>query len=271
VPASAFALVLTAAVLHASWNLLLKTSNDRLVAAAVQSAAGALLLAPALVADGYPVERWGSLAVSGALHLGYGLTLIAAYERGDLSDAYPVARGTAPLLVGLGAAVLLDDSPGVWGALGIVLIAGGVFLVARGRPRGMAWALACGGFIAGYSLVDGSAVRTEGGSLRYTAALLLTNTITLGAIALVRRGPRRLLLAARPVNRHLFGGAASAIAYLLVLTAARWAPLGTVAALRETSVVLGALAGWRLLGEPYGASRVVATSIIVIGVSLLLA
>jgi len=269
-PLSAFALVLTAALLHAGWNVLLKVSGDRLVAAAVQSVAGALVLAPFLIADGYPVDRWASLAASGLFHLGYGLTLVGAYERGDLSVMYPVARGTAPLLVTVGAAVFLDDTLGGLGVVGVVLIAAGILGVVRHPGRGATWAFACGCFIAGYSLVDGAAVRVEGGSLRYTAALLVTNAVTLSTVALARRGPRRALSAARSGGaRQLLGGVASAVAYLLVLISARWAPLGAVSAVRETSVVIGAIAGWRLLGEPFGRARAIGAAVIAVGLVVL--
>ncbi|MBI5157165.1 MAG: EamA family transporter [Acidimicrobiia bacterium] len=269
-PFSALAVVLAAAVLHAGWNLLLKASGDRLVAAAMQAIAGALVLAPSLIADGYPADRWPSLLASGVFHLGYGLTLVGAYERGDLSVVYPVARGTAPLVVAVGAAVFLDDTLGGLGVLGVVLIAGGILAVIRHPGRGIMWALACGGFIAGYSLVDGAAERAEGGSLRYTAALLLTNAVTLSVVALVRRGWRTAMLAARRGGgRQLLGGAASAFAYLLVLIAAREAPLGAVAAVRETSVVLGALGGWLLLGEPFGRARAASAAVIAMGLVLL--
>jgi uncharacterized membrane protein len=270
-PLTAFGLVIAAAVLHATWNVLLKASGDRLVTAAVQSMAGAVILAPALVATGIPVARWASLAASAAFHLGYGLTLIGAYDRGDLSVVYPVARGSAPLLTAAGAALLLDDSPGVWGMLGVVLIAAGILAVTRGRRGGIIWALACGTFISGYTLVDGAAVRAEGGSLRYTATLFLLNAVTLGTLAIGRRGWRRFRDAARSGGaRQMLGGSASAAAYLLVLIAVRWAPLAGVAALRETSVVFGALAGWRLLGEPFGRVRVVAAAVIAAGVVFLL-
>lgn len=270
-PLSAFALVLAAAVLHASWNLLLKASGDRLVAAAVQAVAGALVLLPFLIAGGYPTDRWLSLIASGAFHLGYGLTLIGGYDRGDLSVIYPVARGTSPLLVTVGAALFLDDALGVSGVLGVMLVAAGIIGVVRRPGRGVAWALACGCCIAGYTLVDGGAVRAEGGSLRYTAALFLTNAVTLGIAALLRRGRGPLLALARSAGvRQAAGGAASAAAYLLVLIAARRAPLGSVSAVRETSVVIGALAGWRLLGEPLGRQRMTAAAVIAAGVVLLM-
>lgn len=269
-PPGAAGLVLLAALLHASWNLLLKTSGDRLVAAAIQSAAGAAVLAPILVAGGYPGDRWGALLGSAACHLGYGLTLVAAYGRGDLSLVYPVARGSAPLVVALGAAVLLDDRPGAAAVFGIVLVAGGILAVAGRRRAGLGWAVVCGLCIAGYTLVDGAAVRAAGSSPRYTAALFLSNAITIGMVALVRRSRGDWVAGWRASGwRQVGGGMASALAYLLVLTAARSAPLGAVAALREISVVLAAIAGWRVLGEPFGRRRVVAAGVIAVGAILL--
>ena len=267
---SVLALVLAAAVLHASWNLVLKASGDRLVSAAVQCAAGGVALLPLLVAAGYPTAQWEYLLGSTALHLGYGLTLVAGYERGDLSVVYPIARGTSPLLVAIGAAMLIDDIPSPLGVAGIVLVAIGILAVSRGRPSGVLWAVVCGVFIAGYTLVDGSAVRAAGESLPYTAALIINNTITLGAVALIRRGPTAARSAAvRSGGRDILGGLASAGAYLLVLTAARSAPLATVSAVRETSVIIGALAGWLLLGESFGRARVAAALAICAGVALI--
>ena len=262
-----------AAALHALWNLILKASGDRLVTAAMQSTAGAVVLLPALLSGGYPSSLWPWLAASGLLHLVYGLTLVRAYELGDLSVVYPIARGSAPLLVAVGAALLLKDSLSMPAMAGVVLITGGVLAVAHGRRLGAAWALVCGCSIAAYTLVDGSAVREEGGSLRYTAALFLTNALTLTAAALWRRrgAAFRLALTRSSIGGYLVGGVASAAAYLLVLIAARSAPLGAVSAVRETSVVLGALAGWLILKEPFGRARVAASVVIAFGAVLLVA
>lgn len=270
VPASAFVMVLTAALLHASWNVVLKASPDRLVAAAAQSVAGALVLLPFLVDGGLPGERLDSLILSAAFHLGYGLTLIGAYGRGDLSVVYPVARGSAPLTVTLGAFVWLDESPTLLEGVGVVLVAAGLVALARGRRSGLGLALVCGGFIAGYTLVDGAAVRAEGGSLRYTAALFLLNAIVLGVVALTRRGVQGVVTAVRVDGyRQIAGGVSSAVAYLLVLIAVRSAPLASVAALREVSVVIGAVAGWLVLGESFGRTRVAAAAVVATGAALL--
>lgn len=263
-------MVISAALLHASWNVLLKSSDDRLAGAFFQVASGAAALFPLLLVDGLPLERWPSLLVSGSLHLGYAMTLVRAYERGDLSVVYPLARGTAPLLAAAGAAVLLDDVPTLVASAGICLIVGGIVSVTRGRPAGYGWALLCGLFIAGYTIVDSAAVRAEGDSLRYTAALFALNALVLGVVTFASRSVASLRQTARfDGGRHALGGLASAGAYLLVLTAVRTAPLGAVAALRETSVVFAALAGWALLGEPLGRVRVAAALAIATGAALL--
>ena len=269
-PPAALGLVLLSAVLHASWNLVVKASRDRLAAAWMQTTIGALVFAPVLIVQGIPSERWGSLAVSAVFHLGYALTLVAAYDRGDLSVVYPIARGSAPLLVMLGAALLLDDTPGAGGVAAVILIAGGILSMVRRSRGGVAWALVCGGFIAGYTLVDGSAVRTDGGSLRYVVTLIGLNAITLLIVMVIRRTPSAMLETVRRDGwRNAFAGSASVVAYALVLTAARWAPLGLVSAVRETSVILGALGGWLLLKEPFGPARLRASALIAVGLMVL--
>src|SRR3972149_7012851 len=117
-PLTALALVLLAAVLHASWNLVVKASRDRLVAAWMQTTMGALLFVPVLVVQGIPVDQWQALGASAVLHLGYSLTLVAGYDRGDLSVVYPIARGSAPLLGAGGAGGLLRGLPEAAGGRG---------------------------------------------------------------------------------------------------------------------------------------------------------
>lgn len=268
-PLAAFALVVLSAVLHASWNLLMKASSDRLVAAWVQVTAGAVVFAPFLIAGGFPTDRLGSVAASAAIHLGYGLALVAAYERGDLSLVYPIARGVSPLLITAGAALLLDDRPGTLGLAGVVLIAVGLLSVIRRPGPGVWWAVLTGAMITGYTLVDGAAVRAGGESFRYTIAVFAGNALALSLAVLVRRGPAAMRRGFGVDGwRNVAGGVASAIAYMLVLTAARWAPLGLVSAVRETSVVFGALGGWLLLKEPFGITRVRAAVVIAAGLAL---
>ena len=271
-PLTALALVLLAAVLHASWNLVVKASRDRLVAAWMQTTIGALVFVPVLVVQGIPVDQWQALGASAVLHLGYSLTLVAGYDRGDLSVVYPIARGSAPILVTVGAALFLGDLPETVGVLAVVLIAGGILSMIARAGDGVLWAIACGGFIAAYTVVDGGAVRSGAGSLRYVVCLIALNAITLGAAAVATRGVGGMRQALpHDAWRNGLAGVASVIAYTLVLTAARWAPLGLVAAVRETSVVLGALGGWVLLHEPFGPRRIRASVLIAVGLMVLVA
>lgn len=264
---AAFLLVLASAVLHASWNLLIKASGDRLVTAAGQVTLGAIAFSPVLLWTGIP---WGAMhwvALSAAIHLLYGLSLVAAYERGDLSAVYPIARGTAPALVTIGAVLLLGDEIGTAGIVAVALIVAGIIAIGlTGARHGMGWAIITGLFITGYTLVDGHAVRGLDSALDYTATLFLGNAILYVVTVVgirgfdgVRRGIRENWW------QQLLGGSASVLAYTLVLAAARLAPLGLVSAVRETSVIIGALAGWLILREPLGKRRLVAATAIAAG------
>lgn len=267
----ALGLVLASAALHASWNLAVKASRDRLVAAWAQVTFGAIVFLPVLVVAGLPTSALPSIVASGLVHLAYGLTLVAGYERGDLSLVYPVARGLAPVLVTVAAAVLLDDVPGAWGAVAIVVIVGGVLLTAAGGVRhGLGWAAATGCLIATYTLIDGAAVRGLDGSVAYTTAVFAMNGLVYLPVVLLRRRPAAIVAALRRDGlKQLFGGVASALAYVLVLAAARLAPLGIVAALRETSVLFGVIGGWAVLGEPAARSRLRGAAFIAVGLVVL--
>lgn len=265
-----FFVVLASAVMHASWNLAIKASGDRLTTAGAQVALGALAFSPLLGLVGIPWTAFGWVALSSATHLLYGLSLVAAYERGDLSAVYPIARGVAPALIALGAAVLLGDSITTPGIVAITLIVVGIGAIGlAGRPRGISWALTTGLFITVYTLIDGHAVRGLDGSVAYTICVFVGNSALYLPVILWRRG-----LAATVTTimgnwwRLLLGGIASAGAYALVLVAARTTPLGLVSAVRETSVVFGALAGWLLLGESFGPRRLVAAAAIGAGLVL---
>jgi len=267
----AFGLVLGAAVLHAGWNLAIKASKDRLITAWAQVTLGALVFAPFLIGSGVPWEAWPSLLASTVVHLLYGLTLVTAYGHGDLSVVYPVARGTAPVLVTVIAGIFLADWPTGPGLVAIALVVAGVLLAAhRGSDHGIWWALAVSGFIAAYTIIDGAAVRDLEGSFSYTVALFLGNSLLFLPVLLWRRGARAMgSFLRRNWLVSLAGGAASAGAYTLVLIAARFASLGLVSAVRETSVVWGALGGWLLLREADARSRMRGVALIVAGLVIL--
>lgn len=268
---AAFLLVLASAGLHASWNLLIKASGDRLVTAAGQVVLGSLAFAPALIWTGIPTGALPWVAASALIHLAYGLSLVAAYERGDLSAVYPIARGTAPALVTIGSVVMLGDRVEPSAVIAITLIVAGIVAIGlAGHRHGLGWAVVTGLFITAYTLVDGHAVRGLETAVGYTATLFLANGVLYGVTVVAVRGVDRVRAGiAADWRRQLGGGIASVIAYTLVLAAARLAPLGLVSAVRETSVVIGALAGWLVLREPLGRRRLAAAVAIAAGLMLL--
>lgn len=269
----AAALALASAFLHAGWNLFVKSSQDRLVAN-WGTLMGAALVAPiALAVAGLPDRvTYPYLATSVVLHLGYALALVRAYQTTDFSVAYPVARGMAPLLVAVGGIVFLGDSLGVLGLLGAAVATAGLVSIgfSAGRARNVQWAILTGVFIVSYTLVDAAGVRAGGNSLGYVTVLLLASWVTLTAVVLLRRRPAQLATAFRADPVRMIGaGAMSLAAYVMVLAAVQMAPVGFVATLRETSVVLGALGGWILLKESFGLRRTRGALAIVAGVGLL--
>jgi uncharacterized membrane protein len=267
-------LALSSAVLHTSWNLIVKTGRDRLLAQWGVTCAGAVLFCPLLLVYGLPPhEAWPYVGVSALLHVTYSLSLVQAYEHGDLSAAYPVARGVAPLLTAVGAAVLLDDSLGPSGFTGVLLVTAGLLVVAgRGAGRtAMTWALVTGLTISLYTLVDTAGVRLANESFRYVVTLFVLHSLLLTVVVTAWRGISRMTAATRSsALAYAAGGAGSVGAYGSVLVAVRLAPLPYVAALRECSVILGALAGWYLLDEAFGPRRTVGAVVVAAGIVVML-
>ncbi len=263
--------MLTSALLHASWNLIVKGSQDRLIAGFSQAAFGAMAFGPILFFTGIPTDVWPAIVVSSFIHLAYVLALITAYDHGDMSLVYPVARGTAPILVTVAAIFLLDDVPTVSGLIAIGLVVAGVLWVGLGKDRkGAGWAVLVGAIIASYTLNDAAAVRSLDAALPYTIATFWGQTALLIPVIVKRRsltGAIAGLKAEWP--RHVFAGIASAGAYALVLSAARLAPIGLVAAFRETSVVFGTLGGLWLLKEPAARGRLKGSALIAAGLVVL--
>jgi uncharacterized membrane protein len=266
-------LALASAVLHTLWNLIVKAGGDRLLAQWGVMAAGALLFSPWLFFYGLPESRaWPYVAASALVHVGYSLSLVQAYEHGDLSAAYPVARGVAPLPTALGAAVLLDDRLESVGYIGLLLVSAGLIVVAsRAGRAAVMWALATGLTISLYTLVDTAGVRAGDESYRYVIALFVFHSLLMTGVVLARRSRTEIVRAVRSSGlSYVAGGAGSLGAYGLVLLAVRSAPLGYVAALREASVILAAVAGWCLRREGFGARRTLGAAVVAAGIALML-
>lgn len=264
-------LALAAAGLHATWNLLLKTAPDAerdLASWGMFLTAGALVLPVVIVLGGPGMVAAPWLAASGLVHVAYITFLVAAYQHGDFSLAYPLARGGGAMVGAVGGAALLGDHLGGWSWLAIAVVAGAlVSLVGRDVSRSTVRdALVTALAIGTYTLIDSHGSRISVDPVAYGAMSTATAAIGISlAFGLRGRGPA--LLAAWPTQRGrwLVTGSCSAIAYTLVLVAVRYAPVGYVAVLRESSVVIGALVGWRLLHEPLGGRRLVSSLVMLVG------
>ena len=254
-------LVLCAAALHATWNALVKPAGDRLAAIGALNAAIALICLPAAVLVAPREAAWGALAVSSLLHVAYNLALVAAYDEGDFSQTYPIARGSAPPLVAIVAAIALGESLDALRIAGLGAVTAGMFVLAAGprRPRAVALALRVGVVIAAYTVVDGIGVRHAHTPLGYGAWLFVSSGV-LTALAVRARGGT---LRAPAVT--LIGAPCAIAAYGLVLWAQTHGRLAVVAGLRETSVVFGALIGVVALHEPMGLRRVLASALVAAG------
>ncbi|MEV3870845.1 DMT family transporter [Streptomyces sp. NPDC049906] len=272
------AAVLLAAVTHASWNAIAHRITDKLVGFTLISGGGALIGLAFTPFTPLPAAgAWPYLALSAALHIAYYALLMRSFRLGDFGQAYPIARGSAPLLVTALAAVFADEYPDAWQGAGIAVACAGLTGVALWGLRGhrpdwpaIVAALATGAAIAAYTLVDGLGVRAAGTTLGYMAWLMVLEGFAVPLYALWRwRGETAARL--RPHLRlGLLGAALSVFAYTLVLWAQTRAALAPVAALRESSIIVGAAIGALLFRERFGTPRLVAAGVLVVGIGLML-
>lgn len=273
-PTLAIALALTSALIHASWNALLKSGTDRLVDSALVAAGwigfGLVLMA---IAGAPPPAAYVFLAGSVISHSFYWFALTKAYDMGDLSHVYTLSRGSAPALVTLGAALLAHEIPAPQAIFGIGLVTTGIVIVGaspRAPLKVTGWALLIGASIAGYTVIDVMGARASYNPASYVGASLLVDAIPIGAFCLWRRGPAKLIADARlNWRRGLTAGIVSGGGYGLVLWAQTFARMGQVTALRETSVVFAAFIAWFVLREPLGARRWIGAAIVAVGAVLI--
>jgi drug/metabolite transporter (DMT)-like permease len=277
-PLSALALVITAAALHAGWNLIVKGAGQRQVFAGWAVAVGGLVCLP-LLALGAPVPAavWPYAVASGLVEAAYFVLLIRAYERGDFSLVYPVARGSAPALLALWGVILLGERPRPAGIIGLAFLLLGLVVVGGGRllsrragitvgGGGVATALGVALCISVYSAIDGAAVRLAPAP-SYLALIMVLTAAFAAPLIFARRGLRDAVACWRAqYGRIILVGVLSPVAYLLVLRAYAISGVAYAGALREVSIVLAALAGWLLLKEPFGAVRVAGSCLIFAGI-----
>jgi drug/metabolite transporter (DMT)-like permease len=266
-------LALVAAVLHAGWNLVAKRSRDRFIALWGQFAAagsiGAIVIG---VQRDLPAAAWGWAAICGAVHLPYVVGLARAYDHGDFSTVYPIARGSGALLAGIGGIVVLDDRLDALTFAAVVVVAIGICVLATGHgplAPAIGWALVVGMSIGVYTVNDSHASRTLDTDLYPFAVFVATGIAVTGYGIVAGRGRTMAIAAREEWRKFLATGTCTAVTYLLVLVAVRSAPVGYVAALRESSVVIAAFLGSRVLAEEDARRRTVAAAVILAGLILL--
>jgi drug/metabolite transporter (DMT)-like permease len=268
-----YGLVILSAVAHATWNALMKHAVDRMLTMAALRFAGLVLGLCALPFVDWPAaESWTWLLLTVAVQFGYYVLLVRAYGVGDMSVVYPLARGLAPVLTTIAAALLIGETLNAGQTAAVGLISLGIMALSFGAGasrRAVVLALSTGVSVAAYSFFGGLGVRAAGTVLGFQACLeIVTGLGTVGYVAAVRRAD--LMAHAR---RHgalgLLAGVVSVIGFLAYLAAAQRLPLGPVTALRETSVIFGAVIGTVVLKEGFGPRRIAASTMVVLGIAVL--
>ena len=269
-----FGIVLLAALLHAGWNAVVKGAGDKLLTTVLVAAASAVIAVLALPFVPQPTpESWPYLGVSAGFQLGAYLLLARAYRGADMSQVYPLMRGTAPLLVALVGAFALGERMGPAAWIGIALICAGVLSLALGSARAGAGAVRLAApsavVIAVYTLIDGVGVRLSQAAVAYNLWLCLLTGAPLLIWALATR-PRPFLAYARANLVHgAVGGVGTLAAYGLALWAMTKAPVAVVASLRETSILFAAAIAALFLGERLTPARLLSCAIIALGAAAL--
>ena len=268
------AIVLASAFMHALWNALVKVDGDRLMAMAVIMGLTAAL-SPVLIVASPPIaaESWKYLLLSAALNNVYFFFLIESYRVGDLSHAYPIARGSAPLLVAIGSAVFAGERLGAGGIAGVLLVSAGIMSLVAGsrfdpsiRWRAIGYPLATGTMIAAYTVVDGIGVRMSGSPVGYIGWLFALFAIPIVLVAIVSRRREAIVFLRtrwRPAGLAALFNFGS---YGLAIFALSLGAMAHVSALRETSVIIAAVIGTVVLKEPFGRARIAAASLVAAGV-----
>jgi drug/metabolite transporter (DMT)-like permease len=269
-------LVLTAAVLHASWNALVKSGGDPWVRLAVVNGVGIVNAAALLPFVEAPnAEAWPFILGSVLTHQVYFVCVALQYRFGDLSHVYPISRGTAPILVAAAAFIVAGETLSPTGIAAVIVICAAIISLTfesrwhSGEGKGVFFALCTSVTIAVYTVIDGLGGRTADDVFAYIVYLFLIDGIPFGLLVIyMRRGVLAPSLKAHWKN-GIIGGVLAYLAYALVIWAMTLTPLTYVSALRETSVILAALIGAIMLREPFGRRRIIAAASVTFGVVLL--
>lgn len=271
---SVFAIILLGAALHATWNAVVKGGVDKLLTTCMIAAVASLIALAATPFLALPAqESWPFIGASVVLQVLYFVLVAATYRLADMSQTYPIMRGTAPLLVATLSVFVLSESLSGFAWFGIAVISLGILSMAiapsTGPRKGLVLALINAGVIAGYTLIDGLGVRKSGAPVAYTLWIFLLTGIPLAAWALVARSRVFIDYVARNWHLGIVGGVGTIASYGLALWAMTAAPIATVSALRETSILFGVMISAWVLKEHLTRVRIVAACVIAAGAMLL--
>jgi drug/metabolite transporter (DMT)-like permease len=279
-PLTAIALVIIAAALHAGWNVILKQAQEKQVFTWWACVVGSLFYLPVFAfSTPIPARIWPYALSSALVEAAYFIALVRAYEHGDFSLIYPLARGTAPAILALWAIIFLGEQPHVVGYAGLLILLCGLIIVGGGRRllrrSASAVVVAAGGVgaaltvalcISIYSAIDGAAVRVMSPA-PYTVLTLSLMCLFLTPFVLARYGYRPLINEWRARwGRIIVVGVLMQLTYILVLYAYALGRVSYVGALRELSILFATLVGWRWMGESFGAVRVIGAMLVFIGI-----
>ena len=270
-------LVLTAAILHASWNAMAKSGGLPEYSIASYQLVGALICALLIGFVPFPTaQAWPYILLSVFIHNLYYFSLARCYRSGDLSLVYPLFRGLAPVLVAIGAGWFAGEWLSRPALVGVFLVSFGLIVLvvmggAQGRPSKnmVKWGLITSVFISIYTVVDGLGVRTVDNSLSYILWLFALEFLPIcGWLYWTQWAKWRDYMRANK-GKIIAGGVASSLAYALVIYAMSLGAMALVSSLRETSVIFATIIGALWLKEPFGRQRITAASFVVLGVMVI--
>ncbi len=268
-----FFAVIGAAFLHALWNALVRAGSSKqgtmLVMTVVQGAFGLILA----MSQPWPTGViWLWLIASGAVHMAYKLFLTFAYEHGDLSRVYPIARGAAPLMVLAASVVWLDDEITTTQTIGIVVLGFGILMMGRGAFKSgesralVPLALCSAVATAAYSIIDGVGARIAGNAVQFVAWLFILDAAFFAPTLAALRGRQVLSVPRYAWTAGILAAAASFLTYLIIVWAMTVAPIALVTALRETSILFAVLIGGLVFRETFDRQKIASVAFIIVGV-----
>ena len=272
-----FTIVMTAALMHASWNLAVKKDSDQFLSLTVMAATSGLLCAVLLLlAPGIQPAAWPYLLISAPLHAGYRVFLAAGYRAGDMSQVYPIARGATPVFVMILSLVTIGVNLDAQRYLAIALIAAGIVgltfvrgLPPRGERRAVGFALTTAGFVACFTLLDAAGARHAGSALPYILWVFVLEGLAMMMLAALRAPSALVKYTSRRWRICLLSGLVMSLAHGLIIWALSRSEVALVSALRETSVIIGMVLSAVLLRESIGSGRVACTLSVVGGIVLI--